>query len=72
MSMSPLVTSPSPLMTTDEVAQRLNCSRKLVYRLIHAGSLPAVKTSDAGRAQLKVDERDLEQWIREHRGVGRG
>jgi excisionase family DNA binding protein len=70
--MSPLVSSPSPLMTTDEVAQRLHCSRKHVYRLIHGGSLPAIKTSDSGRAHLQVDERDLEQWIREHRGVGRG
>lgn len=70
--MSPLVTSPAPLLSTDEVAHRLSCSRKHVYRLIHGGSLPAVKTSDTGRAHLKVIEADLETWIREHRGAGRG
>lgn len=56
-------------MNTDEVAHRLNCSRKHVYRLIHGGSLPAVKTSDTGRAHLKVLESDLEQWIRDHRSA---
>lgn len=56
-------------MNTDEVAHRLNSSRKHVYRLIHGGSLPAVKTSDTGRAHLKVLESDLEQWIRDHRSA---
>lgn len=72
MSHLRLVSRPPPLLSTDEVAHRLSVSRKTVYRLIHAGSLPAVKTSDTGRAHLKVDEQDLEAWIAEHRGLGRG
>lgn len=62
-----LVSSPSPLMTTDEVAQRLNVNRKTVYRLLYAGEIPYVKLASRGRGALRVDELELERWIREHR-----
>ena len=47
------------LLTVVEVAQILNISTSLVYRLIKSGELPAVRL---GRA-LRVKSGDLEQYI---------
>jgi excisionase family DNA binding protein len=65
--MSALARSPSPLLTTDEVAHRLNLTRKTVYRLLYAGEIPYVKLASRGRGALRVDERELEAFIRAHR-----
>jgi excisionase family DNA binding protein len=55
--------APPRLLTTDEVAERLQVNRKTVYRLIWAGQLPAVKLASRGRGALRVREDELEAWL---------
>jgi excisionase family DNA binding protein len=52
------------LLSVDSVSRRLACSRGTVYRLIASGELPAVRLGGAG-ASLRIDERELDQWLRE-------
>ena len=47
------------LLKAAEVAQILNISRSLVYRLMQTGELPSVRL---GRA-LRVNPSDLEQYL---------
>jgi excisionase family DNA binding protein len=51
------------LLCVKEVALKLRCSEQSVRRRINEGSLPAVKLGDGPRAVIRVDRRELEQWI---------
>ncbi len=46
-------------LTTDEVLDILRVNARTLYRLIHAGGLPAVRV---GR-QWRFRRSDLEQWL---------
>ncbi len=48
------------LLTVGEVAERLNCSRELVYKRIESGALPAIRIGPRG---LRVDPRDLGAYL---------
>lgn len=48
------------LLTVTEVAGRLRCDRKTVYRRISAGSLRVVVEG----TRMRVRERDLDDYIR--------
>jgi excisionase family DNA binding protein len=51
------------LLTVREVAERLNLSTKQVRRRIVSGDLPAVRLGPEQNAQLRVDERELKQFV---------
>ena len=55
------VRAPQPL-TVREVATRLKLSEKSVRRRIASGELPAVRLGGRG-TQLRVDERELDQYV---------
>jgi excisionase family DNA binding protein len=50
------------LLTVREVADRLKLSEKSVRRRIASGELPAVRLGGRG-AQLRVDERELDEYV---------
>lgn len=50
------------LLTVDQVAARLQVSKWSVYRRVQEG-LPAVKLGTGPRAPIRIDERELEQWL---------
>jgi excisionase family DNA binding protein len=51
------------LLTVRGVAERLGLSTKQVRRRIASGQLPAVRLGPEPNAQLRVDERELEQYV---------
>jgi excisionase family DNA binding protein len=54
------------LLTVNEVATMLRCSRASVYRKISAGQIPAVRLNDR-LGPLRVVRGELGQWINERR-----
>ena len=50
-----------PLYTVTDTAKALHISRQMVYKLIHAGKLPAIKIYDD--SDLSVTGEDLEAYI---------
>lgn len=51
------------LLTLDEVAERLRVTRRAVERKVRAGELPALQLGGP-RTAIRVDERELEEWLR--------
>jgi excisionase family DNA binding protein len=54
------------LLTAGQVAARLALSKQSVYRMIASDDLPAIRLGGVGHS-LRVDEADLEQWLRARR-----
>ena len=54
-----VVADPDALLTVDEAAQVMRCSRRTVFRLIGGGELPSVKP---GRERL-VRRRDVDAYL---------
>ena len=54
------------LLTADDVARILNCSKSLSYRFMQDGSIPVVRL---GRA-VRVRPQDLETFIEANRSNG--
>jgi excisionase family DNA binding protein len=52
-----------PLLTVAQVAERLNLSTKQVRRRIASGDLPAVKLGPEPGAHVRVDERELDEYV---------
>jgi excisionase family DNA binding protein len=50
------------LLTPDQVAARLQISKATVYRMIAAGTLPALQLNGPG-STLRVSERELAEWL---------
>lgn len=54
-------------LTVAEVADLLRVSKMTVYRMVHAGDLPAVRVKRSFRVPLKaveqLSESSLENWI---------
>ena len=61
MSKPPM--TPERLLTVVEVADRLNLSRKTIYRLIKAGELSVIR---CGRS-VRIPPKDLENYINDSR-----
>lgn len=53
------------LLKVQEVAEAMKVSVRTIRRLIKRGDLAAYKVGDRG--QLRVQERDLEQYLNAHR-----
>ncbi len=51
-------------LTVAEVAQRLGLHREVVRRKIRSGQIPAVRLGEHPKSHLRVDERELERWLR--------
>lgn len=64
-------TSPSSIavLTIQQVAERLGCSKPHVYRLINTGALPAVDIAppDSKRSKTRVRLDDLDSFLRNTR-----
>ena len=56
-------TPANQLLRADQVAERLNISRALAYRLMKNGQIPTVRFIGT----VRVSETDLENFIRSHR-----
>ena len=54
------------LLTVQDVAQQLRLSASCIYRMIAAGVLPVVRLGQ-GQGRLRVDDRDLEEYLAECR-----
>jgi excisionase family DNA binding protein len=50
------------LLTVDQVAARLQISKATVYRMIAAGTLPALQLNGRG-SSLRISERELAEWL---------
>jgi excisionase family DNA binding protein len=48
------------LLKADEVAFRLNISSSEAYHLVDMGDIPGIRI---GKRSIRVDERDLEEYI---------
>jgi excisionase family DNA binding protein len=58
-----------PVLARDhrEAARCLGVSPRWIYKRAASGELPAIRLGDGPRAPLRVDPRDLQQWLRELR-----
>lgn len=55
-----------PWLTVKEVAERLRMSTRIVYRLIQSGELHAFVYKPNERSFYRVEEAELERFIRDH------
>lgn len=58
--------TPGPLLTTEEVALRLRCSKQTVRRLVHRGELKALTYS----SDYRILESSLADLVTRHTGTG--
>jgi len=56
-------TDDTPLLRVDEVASRLDVSRRTVYRKIEAGEIPAVRLGSNPGEAIRVPEAELVEWL---------
>jgi excisionase family DNA binding protein len=52
------------LLTVAEVAERLQLSLWTVYRKVESGEIPAVKLGDRKNSPVRIDPRELDEWLR--------
>lgn len=52
------------LLTVAEVAERLQLHPGTVYRLVESGQLPAIKLGSGRMAPIRIDPRELDEWLR--------
>ena len=55
------------LMTLEEVAEYLRLSKDTIYRMAHAGTIPASKVGN----QWRFRKEDVDRWIERHKNVRR-
>lgn len=55
---------PQTLLTVPEVAERLRLSVWTIYRLVEAEKLPAIRIGSGSRAPIRIDEAELDAWLR--------
>jgi excisionase family DNA binding protein len=51
------------MLTTPQAAERLNVHPETIRRLVKAGKLKAVSLSDTSRPRLRIDEKELQDFI---------
>lgn len=56
--------TPARLLTVREVAERLQVSLWTAYRKVESGEIPAIKLGTAKRSPVRIDERELEHWLK--------
>lgn len=56
-----------PLISPDQVAERLGTSRRHLTRLVHERRIPFVKVGWL----LRFDAEEITAWIDQHRSAGR-
>jgi excisionase family DNA binding protein len=59
--------------TIGEVAEKLKVSTRTVYRWVDSGDLPIIKLTPGEKGNVRVSERDLEEFVearRSRRGPG--
>lgn len=62
--------TPTRLLSIPNAADRLDCSRAHIYRLIAAGELRSVEIKATGkRPKSRIREEDLEVFIESHTRV---
>ena len=54
------------MLTAAEAAVRLGVAPEHVRRLVRSGELNAYKTGSAPNSHLRISERDLEDYIKDH------
>lgn len=52
------------LLDTNQVAERLQLSKRVVYELVQDGNLPCIRV---GKRVLRYREADIDQWLDERR-----
>jgi excisionase family DNA binding protein len=62
MTPKSFTTDAGPLSTVTEVAHALRVSKMTVYRLVHDGTLPAMRLGDSFRAASSTDKRRVD-WL---------
>jgi excisionase family DNA binding protein len=62
--MSTQRTTPDSLLTVEQAARRLNIARSTAWRLIATGELPAIRVGSHPRAPVRIDPRELDEWLR--------
>ncbi len=58
-------TKQHPLLSVTEAAEYLSVSRTTVYRLVHAGAVPAVKVG----GQLRLDRDELHTYVYQEKSL---
>ena len=56
-------TDGTPLLRVDAVAERLDVSRRTVYRKIEAGQIPALRLGSSPGEAIRVPEAELLEWL---------
>lgn len=56
--------TPEPLLTADQVAERLQFRRERIWAMTRRGELPVVRI---GPRDLRYDPTDIEAWIARRR-----
>jgi excisionase family DNA binding protein len=59
----------STLYTANEVAEMLNCRRKVVYRLLRVGELRGIKLGEHGDWRIQKDA--LDEFLERNEASGR-
>jgi len=58
------IKKPQKLLTVPEVAERLRLSVWTIYRKVESGEIPAIRLGETKRSPIRVDERELGEWLR--------
>ena len=61
----------SQLMTAAQVGEVLQLGHTAVYELLASGRLPSFRVGTGPRAQYRVSEEQLAEYLAESRSVGR-
>ena len=52
------------MLTTQQAADKLNVHPETIRRLVKAGKIKAVALSDTARARIRIDDRELQAFIK--------
>lgn len=55
------------LLTADQLAERLGCDRRYVYRLTYERRIPFHKLGSGPKAPVRFDEADVDAFIEAYR-----
>lgn len=58
-----------PLLTPEQVSERLQIPVKTVRQMCRRRELPAFKLTDAKAAPWRIDPEDLDRWMKERRAA---
>jgi excisionase family DNA binding protein len=70
MARASLPAPPPDLLHPQEVADRLACSRALVYKLVNTGLLSAVPLGTGARAAIRITRESYEDYLARQKAAG--